>query len=277
MKKLNWKVLPFLVLVLAGVVRANPFFAMDTAVRSLDELDTVKQLGYDGIGWKTGTPEQITAAAQQIRQHGLKLFALYGSHATLTKTNLTWDSQIVSVISALKDTDTIIWLTISSQDFPKSSPAGDAVAVLALQQMADFAASNGVRIAIYPHATLWTERAQDAVRLAKLVNRPNFGATFNLCHCLRVGDEAKIPDLLAEAAPFLFLVTINGADAGAAGARWNRLIQPLDAGGYDVGIVLRKLKELNYTGPIGLQGYGVELVVKENLSRSMNAWKKLQP
>jgi hypothetical protein len=44
-----------------------------------------------------------------------------------------------------------------------------------------------------------------------------------------------------------------------------------------VGIVLRKLKELNYQGPIGLQGYGVNLPAKDNLQRSMAAWHKLAP
>jgi sugar phosphate isomerase/epimerase len=275
---MNWRILSLAALVLTGLARANPFFAMDTAVRGLDELDTVKQLGYDGIGWKSGPPEQLTAAAQQIRQHGLKLFSIYGyDGAVLTKTNLTWKSQLEADIIALKGTETIVWLPIVSQEFPKSSPDGDAVAVPALQRLADLAASNGVRLAIYPHTGNWAERVQDAVRLAKLVNRPNFGATFNLCHCLMVGDEAKIPELLAEAAPHLFLVTINGADAGAAATSWERLIQPLDAGSYDVGIVLRKLKELNYTGPIGLQGYGVKLPVKENLLRSMTGWRKLHP
>ena len=82
---MNWKILALAAFVLAGTVRANPFFAMDTAVRNLDELDTVKQLGYDGIGWKSGPPEQLAAEAQQIRQHSLKLFAIYGyDGATLT-------------------------------------------------------------------------------------------------------------------------------------------------------------------------------------------------
>ena len=275
---MNWRNLSSVALVVASVVRANPFFAMDTAVRSLDELETVKQLGYDGIGWKSGPPEQLATAAALVRQRGLKLFAIYGyDGAVLTKTNLTWNSQLEADIAALKGTDTIVWLPINSREFPKSSPDGDAVAVPALQRLADLAASNAVRIAIYPHTGNWVERVQDAVRLAKLVNRPNFGATFNLCHCLMVGDERKIPDLLAEAVPHLFLVTINGADAGAADTGWDKLIQPLGAGGYDVGIVLRKLSELNYTGPIGLQGYGVNLPVKENLLRSMAGWKKLHP
>jgi sugar phosphate isomerase/epimerase len=113
------------------------------------------------------------------------------------------------------------------------------------------------------------------VRLAQQVNRKNLGVTFNLCHCLMAGDEAKIPELLREAAPYLLLVTINGADQDAAGTDWGRLIRPLGEGSYEVGFVLRQLKELRYTGPIGLQAFGVNLPVKENLTRSMSAWNKL--
>jgi sugar phosphate isomerase/epimerase len=266
-----------LVLILAVTAHAaNPFFAMDTAVRDLNELETVKELGYAGIGWKVGPGDQVAAASKQCQERGLKLFAIYGG-ATLTKSNLTWSSNIEADIVALKGTGTIIWLPINSKEVAKSSPDGDAVAVPALQRLADRAAENGVRIAIYPHTGCWAERAQDAVRLAQKVGRKNFGATFNLCHCLMVGDEAKIPEILTEAAPHLFLVTINGADKDAGHTKWDRLIQPLDAGSYDVGIVLRKLKELNYTGPIGLQGYGVKLPAKENLMRSMNGWRKLNP
>jgi sugar phosphate isomerase/epimerase len=272
----NRAVLLFLLLAAAGAARANPFFAMDTAVRSLGELDTAKELGYDGVGWKTGPPAEVAAAVTQVRDHGLKLFAVYSYQtATLTKTNLTSDPHFDEVMKALEGTDAVVWLPIGSKDFPVSSPEGDAVAVPALQSLADLAARHGLRIAIYPHKGCWTERVQDAVRVAKKVDRKNFGVTFNLCHCLMAGDEARIPELLAEAAPHLFLVTVNGADTGAGNTTWRRLIRPLDEGSYDVSLVLKKLAELNYTGPIGLQGFGVNLPAKQNLARSMDAWRKL--
>ena len=99
--------------------------------------------------------------------------------------------------------------------------------------------------------------------------------TFNLCHALAVGDEDKIPALLKEAGPLLFTVTLNGADAGVKGPQWNRLIQTLDRGSYDVGIVLRTLKRLGFDGPIGLQGYGLTGDRRDNLARSIGAWHKL--
>ncbi len=185
---------------------------MDTAIRDLKEFQTVKKLGYDGIGWKIGTPAEVAAAVKEVRQQGLKLFAMYSyPSATLTKASLLLDPQYDAVMRELEGTDAVIWLSITSKDFSVSSPDGDSIAVPALRKLADLAARHGLRAAIYPHKSNWTERVQDAVRLAKKVDRKNFGVTFNLCHCLMVGDEAKIPALLPDAAPYLFLVTINGA------------------------------------------------------------------
>ncbi len=273
---MNWKT-PLIALTLAvEPVQANPFFAMDTAVRDLNELDTVKSLGYDGIGWKTGSAEDVAASVARVRQHGLKLFAVYSDpYVVLTATGLVLDSRLEHAMKALEGTDAVIWLPINSEAFKSSSPDGDAIAVPALQKLADTAATHGLRVAIYPHKGSWTERVQDAVRVAKAVNRKNLGVTFNLCHCLMVGDEAKIPELLAEAKPYLFLVTINGADSGKPNSDWDLLIQPLDEGTFDTGRFLRTLQELHYTGPIGLQGYGLKLPPKDNLARSMSAWRRL--
>ena len=254
----------------------NPFFAMDTALRDLSLLDSVKELGYAGVGWKTGEPPEVVTAADQVRQRGLKLFAVYSYEAATLHTNgLHWDPRLEGLMAALKGRDTVLWLPINSPDYAKSSPDGDAVAVEGLRRLADAAAGNGVRVALYPHTSFWLERVQDAVRLAKKVDRKNLGVTFNLCHCLMVGDESNVSELLTQAAPHLFLVTINGADRGAAHTSWDRLIRPLDEGSLDLVALLKQLRALNYTGPIGLQGYGVKLAPKENLDRSIVAWQKL--
>jgi hypothetical protein len=53
------------------------------------------------------------------------------------------------------------------------------------------------------------------------------------------------------------------------------LIQTLDHGSYDVGVVLGTLKKIGFEGPIGLQGYGLGGDRTENLARSMEAWRRL--
>jgi sugar phosphate isomerase/epimerase len=130
-------------------------------------------------------------------------------------------------------------------------------------------------MAIYPHANMRVHRVEDALRLVKKVDRKNIGLTFNLCHALFDGAEDRVPALLEEVAPHLFLVSINGADSHPAQRGWSQLIQPLGQGSYDVRVVLNKLQALGFTGPIALQCYNLKGYSKTQLTGSMAAWRKL--
>jgi sugar phosphate isomerase/epimerase len=180
--------------------------------------------------------------------------------------------QLADAIQALKGRDTLLWLALQSKKYKPSSSEGDPDAVQALQEISRLAGEAGIRIALYPHAKFWVERVEDAVRLADKVGSNNLGVTFNLCHWLEV-DGQNLEATLHLARPRLFVVTINGADAGAKG--WTRLIQPLDQGTFDVGRVLELLIKEGYTGPIGLQHYGIKGSAEENLKHSMEGWRKL--
>ncbi len=259
---------------------ANPFYAMDTAFRrpgtTLDQqLDLLKDLGYAGIAWTGDDPPAAQKVAEQAQKRGLKMFTIYCA-ATLTPDGkLTHSANLPTLMAALKPHRTIIWLHIGGKGPAFDSLKGNEPLVATLRELAATADKNGLSIAVYPHVGEWTERVQNAVRLARLVDRKNFGVTFNLCHCLAMGDEKRIPDLLREARPYLKTVTINGADAGLKGAEWNRLIQTLDKGSYDVRIVLRTLKKLDFHGPIGFQGYGIRGDTRSIVAPTMAAWRKL--
>lgn len=253
-----------------------PFFPMDTAVRDLGKMETVRDLGYDGVAWRFEPSEVLSNSVAKVKESGLPLVAVYGA-ATLKKDGIAFRGDLDARFAALGGTGATIWLPVNSPDFSPSDPAGDAVAVPELRRLAAEAAGHGLKVALYPHAGSWIERIQDALRVADQVNHPNFGVTFNLAHCLRVGDEAKIPELLAEAAPRLFLVTVNGADRNAAGAPWERLIRPLGEGDFPLSQLLDELRKIGYSGPVGLQAFGVKLPVEENLERSIEAWRKLVP
>lgn len=261
---------------------SDALFAMDTCTKLVyprsdippaAQLDLLQELRYAGIAWTLDSPSETQAVASLAEQHCMKMCALY-CPLTLRKDRLEWSAALPDVLKALKGHDTLIWLPISSQDYQVSSPEGDTAAVAGLQQLADLAAAQGLQIAIYPHVGMWTERVQDALRVVEKANRPNLGVTFNLCHCLSVGDENRIPALLKEAAPHLFMVTVNGADTGAAHAGWNRLIRPLDSGTLDLLPILKALADIQYKRPIVLQGFGIRGDRKENLSRSMKAWRE---
>lgn len=245
-----------------------PFYAMDTAKGTPDLL---QELGYAGeSGTLSGNARTVAAQAAELEKRGLKLFAVYVG-GNLTKEGLTFDPALPDLLRELKGKGTVIWLHINSKDFQKSSPDGDPVAVPALRKLADQAAACGLPVAVYPHLGDWTEKVQDALRLAKQVDRPNYGVCFNLCHCLAVGDEANVPALVKEAGPYLKMVTLNGADAGGKG--WGQLIQPVGKGTYDLKPLLRTLREAGYTGPIGFQAYGIGGDRRELLTTTMKGWK----
>jgi len=255
------------------------FFAMDTIARG--QPDTVvpllKDLGYDGLGGTAGDGSMASA----LEAAGLKFFngyitlQIHGGQPILT-------DEMRAKIDAMAGHQTTLWAAISKVDkagqpFKKSDVAGDEVAVPKLLELAEYAGAHGVKIALYPHTGSWLERVEDAIRLAGKLHRDDVGVTFNLCHWLKVeGPERDPVPVLKEALPKLMFVTINGADTGDTKAMgWDRLIQPLDNGSYDVAAFLKKVRDVGYAGPIGFQGYGLKGDEREILRRTMAAWRKM--
>jgi sugar phosphate isomerase/epimerase len=294
----------------------NPFFVMDTAfidapfrqphLTRNQQLDLVKEFGFAGITWTEGVPwqegvpappiaswkggacwmehepEQMKAAVADLEKRGLKLFAHYCHPKVTVKGDLIYSPYLPAVMKAMKGHGTIVWLDILGEG-PNygDGPAFDTLTgrepvILKLRFLAETAKANGLKIAFYPHTARWAARFGDATKLAKVVDHPNCGVCFNLCHCLCTGDEEKIPALLEEARSVLFLVTINGVDSCRNGpVPISRFVQRLDQGTFDVGTVLRKLREIGYTGPIGFQGHALAGDVRSILASTMEAWKKL--
>jgi sugar phosphate isomerase/epimerase len=263
-----------------GGTPANPFYAMDTAFQRpgltpAQQLDLVKELGYAGIAWHEQAPAQARASALEAEAHGLTMFTIYCAAQVTPEGELTHSPQLPALMEALKGRHTIIWLHLGGKGPAMAALTGEEPVIKKLRALAQTASANETRIALYPHFGEWTARFGDAVKVAKLVNHPALGVTFNLCHCLATGDEARIPELLGQAAAVLTTVTINGADSGVQSPDWKRLIQPLDRGSYDVGIVLRKLKQIGFTGPIGFQGYAINAEARAILQPTMAKWREL--
>ena len=89
-----------------------------------------------------------------------------------------------------------------------------------------------------------------------------------------VNDELRAR-IDARLMPRLRAVSINGADERDEKPGWNRYIQPLDAGNFDIATFLKTLRELGFNGPVGLQCFGIGGDTREHLARSMDAWRKL--
>jgi sugar phosphate isomerase/epimerase len=226
------------------------------------QVETLARLGYAGIGY-SGT-EQLDERLNAFEQHNLRIFNIYvGCNLN---NDPTYGDDLKAAIKRLEGTGVTIWFTVQGQS------EDDGKAVQAVTEIADLAAQSGLEVALYPHAGFYVADIEDALRIVRQVNRENLGLTFNLCHELKAGNEARFDQLLEEAAPHLFVVSINGADHEGG---WDKLIQPLGHGAFDLNRLLRKVLALDYKGPIGLQCYQVPGDTVANLEHNIAQWRDL--
>jgi sugar phosphate isomerase/epimerase len=258
----------------AGVGGINQFFPFcidthDAKKRNLEQQATMlKELGYDGVGhlWLDNLPERL----KTLDAAGLKLFQITMT-VNITPGKQAYDPRFKEVMPLLKGRGVQFLLLMNG--LKPSDPAGDARAVEIVREMAQVAQGAGAQILLYPHSNDWLERIEDCVRVADKVDRPNVGVMFNLCHWLRVSKERDYRPLLVKAMPRLWAVSINGADEFDPQPGWARYIQPLGRGSFDMFDFLKTLRQLGFTGPVGLQCYGIPGDVRDGLAESMAAWR----
>jgi sugar phosphate isomerase/epimerase len=256
-----------------------PFFALcmdthDARKRNLrEQAEMLKDLGYAGAGhlWLPGLSERLAT----LDAAGLRLFQVYLSLNIDPKAKESYDPRLKDTLPLLKDRDVMLAVLVTGGK--PSDETLDPRAVALLREIADMARPNGVRVVLYPHVHNWLERVEDGIRLTRKIERANVGVMFNLCHWLKLDEESRLRPLLKAAMPYLMAVSINGTDTGTAirtgKGNW---IQPLDSGSFQVSTVLQTLEDLGYSGPIGLQCYGIPGDARDNLARSMAAWRKLR-
>lgn len=252
----------------ADQAQAFPFFVFDNGLRGIEDPPRVlKELGYDGVGVRA---LDIGGLIQSYEQAGLKVFSTYvGCRLDQTP---PYDPKFKEQIAKLKGTDVILWLTVLGGKRGQE----DAKAAAVVREIAGMAAAADLRVALYPHAGFYVATTADALRVAKQVDRPNVGVSLNLCHELMTDQGPQLDATIRQSLPQLMLVSINGADDKQPGTSWDRLIQPLGRGNYDVRGFLKKLQAAGYRGPVGLQCYAVKGDPLENLKQSIGTWKEYQ-
>jgi sugar phosphate isomerase/epimerase len=254
--------------------KTNAFFAFcidthDAKKRNLEQQAALlKELGYDGVGhlWLDHIPERL----KTLDTAGLKLFQITMT-VDITPGKPAYDPRLKEVMPLLKGRGVQFLLLMNG--LKPSDPAGDARAVEIIREIAALARESGAEVLLYPHSYMWLERIEDAVRVADKVDRPNVGVMFNLCHWLRVSKDRNYQPLLARAMPRLWAVSISGADEFDDKPGWAHYIQPLGRGSFDMLAFLKTLRRLGYTGPIGLQCFGIPGDERDTLAESMKAWR----
>jgi sugar phosphate isomerase/epimerase len=255
----------------------SPFFPFcidwhDAKKRSFEQqAEMLSELGYPGVGhiWLDKLEERI----KSLDAAGLKLFQIT-MVVEVGPDKTPYDVERFKEVCALIKGRRVQFCLLLN-GMPQSDPAVDPHAVSIMRKMAEHASDSGAQLLLYPHLGSWIERIEDSIRLADKVDRPNVGVMFNLCHWLRVDRSRDYKPLLEKAMPRLWAISINGADEWDDQPGWDRYIQPLGKGNFEVGKLLRTLKALGYKGPIGLQCYGIGGDAREHLASSMAAWRKL--
>jgi|GEM_PF-4458281 len=151
----------------------------------------------------------------------------------------------------------------------------EAVTVKLLQDAADKLKGSGVEMAIYPHVNTYIETAEQALALARKVDRNNVGVTLNLFHELKVGNCRRLPEVLANVKDHLKYVVINGTNQPKdPDVPCYPAILPLGEGTFDMVGFLKEVKKIGYDGPIGQMCWGLKDPSIDYLTKSAAAWKE---
>jgi sugar phosphate isomerase/epimerase len=256
------------------------FFALctdwhDTKHRTSEQqCELLKELGFDGTAntWLPGTEERAAAA----KKHSIRLMQVY------LRVDLSaekpFDPNLEKVLPSLKGQGTQLALLIYGGK--PSDETLDEKCVGIIRQIDELAAKRETEVVLYPHIGAWLEKVADTVRVAEKYSAKypdkKLGVMFNLSHWVTTDKSENLEKALMLTKPLLAAVTINGTDTPEElQAKKGNRDQVLGSGSYDVLPLLKLLKKMDYRGPIGLQCYGVRGDLKETLTQSMNAWKKL--
>ncbi len=236
------------------------------------QAETVKKLGYDGIHYNYTNPKDFAAKLSACRAAGVPIHAVY-IYTFVDQPGKSYDPGIKEMIRMLKGSQTIIWMTLRDGKRGKQDPEAAGV----VREIATQAAESGLKVSLYPHAGFYVATAEDAVRVAKVVDLPNVGVTVNLCHELFAGNSERLAEVVKTAGPYLNLVSINGASPipGKGPKVWDTL--PLGSGTFDTNAFLRLIRDSGYRGPIGHQFFAVAGEDTQKLTLAIESWKKMKP
>lgn len=254
-----------------GVTR--PFVAMHTALgrgSTSERVTLAIEQGFDGVAWDLNRLDEAQTACHRRARDVWSAYIVLDAHEVD-------DTQLAPIRAAMQTMaggPGMIWLGLRNSKQEPRSKAGDNQAVAVLTTLLRQADATGVEIALYPHNGFWLETCDDAMRLCQRMQHHRLGMCFNLCHFLRANEQHDASSMLKRCGEHLFAVTINGADND--GKDWSTLIQPLGQGSWDLRKFLDVLDDVQYAGPVGLQGYGIRQSPRVHLPTSIAAWRAAQ-
>ena len=261
----------------------NTFYCFNNGVRTLknspqtldEQAALIKKIGFDGLAGHNSVENlKLRSALDKV---DLKMPEVYFGMTLNQDGKISYDKQLKKIIKNSKDRNLLVALTLGTESAIERGQKGDNLFAAGISELAHYAETYNVKIAIYPHVNNYCEWLDHALSISEKVNRKNVGVIFNLCHLFKVEGDEGWEEKTRKALPDLFMVSINGTDSGdTQNMDWDRLIQPLGEGNFDTYKLVKLLKENGYNGLFGLQCYNINQDCEAALTKSMKTWQLYQ-
>ena len=229
----------------------------------------LQEIGFDGISYNYTSSADVARWLAELKSRHLRLYGIY--LGARVDGDPAVPADLPEAVALLRGSGAVIWLTLPNPTQPGNY---DDQAVQRIRQVADLAGSAGLSVVVYPHFGFYVATAEQALALLTRVERANVGLTVNLAHELAAGHGPRLPAIIRHVAPLLQMVSLNGA-SDLPGPGWDNYIKVLGTGDYNVQAFLNVLREVNYTGPVGLQSYNLKGEPQANLVAAHRAWSSL--
>lgn len=264
-----WKVFPF----------NNYFLFADESYTPEQMWDLTLEHGYDKLYVSVNRNDESSwNVARTIRANrkrtGLGLAAAYVV-VDLNDPNPDGVPSIEDVMDQLDEGDILELALKVGWKESVSDPALDPKAIALLEHYLPMAKSRGLTILLYHHIGFYAERFSDCVRVAKRIDDPNLGVTFCGYHWY-AADQSDLLTNLQSAGSLLKLVNVCGSrkKQDSPDAPLKSTIEVVGAGDFPLHEFIRCLREVDYTGDVGFQGYKLSGHAPSNLKTSIEAWKR---
>jgi len=215
--------------------------------------------------------ESFPETLERLDRDGMELIAVY---SPLSIDDETLPGYLQDLTKQLAGRKTFLWVTLNSRRIRPSDLAGNEIGIRLTKQVAEIAQEQGLRISLYPHVGSWVERTGHAFDVAEKAGIQNVGCTFNLYHWLKTEGAENLAKKAEEIFPRLDCLTINGSPQEITDLPVEQGILPLGEGNYDVRSFLKTFHKMGFSGPIGLQGYGIGGDIHAKLAASLEEWKR---
>jgi hypothetical protein len=152
-----------------------------------------------------------------------------------------------------------------------------------LEPILEAASRRELTVSLYPHLDFWLDCFEDATRLARKWSHPQLGTVFCGYHWFAgSGQDSSghfsykyLQSILEEGAPWLKSANVCGSTCRVEKGARRCTIETLDRGELDNFAVLGLLREIEFSGPLGFQGYGIGGDVYANLRSSLQAAREM--